>query len=189
MARVEGTPKKRDLRSRSAAFGFGVTLAAIAALAGAQFLLAPHTVAVVGRMDPAVDAWAVSQWRWQLAEFYATIVAIMATYWLLCTVAGKGQLLRVKSANVTLGSSGLIFALAVAVASFVQLPEAFKGTCRVLGVSDTFPPLPKGVFGFDRQTPCEIFLRQAVPSLLFGLPIILLLASAVLRIVGSHKQR
>lgn len=188
MATFHGPPEI-SLRLKSAAIGFGVTLATIAILAGAQFLLAPHTVAVVGRMDPEIDAWAVSQLRWQLTEFYTTVIAMMTIYWLLGTLAGRGQLLRVRSANVTLALSGAIFALAMAVATFIQVPEAFKGACPVLGISDTFSPLPEGVFGFDRQTPCEISLRRAVPSLLFGLPIILLIASAFLRIFGSRKQR
>ena len=188
MATVPGPPEK-DLRLKSAAIGFGVTLATIAVLGGAQFLLAPHTVAVVGRMDPEIDTWAVSQLRWQLAEFHAMVIAMMTIYWLLGTVAGRGQLLRIRSANVTLALSGLVFALAMAVATFVQVPEAFRGACPVLGVSETFPPLPEGVFGFDRQTPCETFLRRSVPSLLLGLPIVLLIASAVLRIFGPRKQR
>lgn len=187
MTTLHGPPPKH-LRLKSAAIGFGVTLATIAALAGAQFSLAPHTVAVVGRMDPVIDAWAVSQLRWQLGKFYAMVTAMLAIYWILVTVAAREQLLRIRSANVTLALSGLIFALAMAVATFVQVPEAFKGACTVLGVSDAFPPLPEGVFGFDRQTPCETFLRRAVPSLLLGLPIILLIASAVLRIFGSRTQ-
>ena len=187
MATVHDPPAKHR-RLKSAAIGFGVTLATIAALASAQFLLAPHTVAVVGRIDPVIDAWAVSQLRWQLGKFYAMVTAMLAIYWILVTVAARGQLLRIRSANVTLALSGLVFALAMAVATFVQVPEAFKGACPVLGVSDTYPPLPEGVFGFDRQTPCETFLRLAVPSLLLGLPIILLVASAVLRIFGSRTQ-
>ncbi|GGD58214.1 hypothetical protein GCM10010990_04440 [Croceicoccus mobilis] len=188
MATVHGPPAK-DLRLKSAAIGFGVTLATIAALAGVQFLLAPHTVTVVGQMDPEIDTWAVAQLRWQLGEFYALVIAMLAIYWLLVTAAGRGQLLRIRSANVTLAFSGLIFALAMAVATFVQVPEAFKAACPVLGVSDTFPPLPEGVFRFDGQTPCETFLRRAVPSCLFGLPTIMLIASAVLRIFGSRTQR
>ena len=188
MATVRGPPEK-DLRLKNAAVGFGVTLATIAALAGAQFLLAPHTVAVVGRMDPGIDTWAVSQLRWQLAEFHAMVIAMMAIYWLLGIVAGRGQLLQIRSANVTLALSGFTFALAMAVATFVQVPETFRGACSVLGISDTFAPLPEGVIGFDKQTPCETVLRRSVPSLLLGLPIILLIASAVLRIHGSHKHR
>ena len=188
MATTLRAPAK-DLRLKSAAIGFGVTLVTIFALAGAQLLLASHTVAVVGRMDPETDVWAVSQLREELGKFYAMVTAMLAIYWLWVTVAGRGHLLRIRSANVTLALSLLIFALAMAVATFVQVPEAFKGACPVLGVSDTFPPLPKGVFGFDKQTPCEAFLRRAVPLLLLGLPTVLLVASAVLRIFGSRRQR
>lgn len=175
-------------RAKSATIGFGITLAAIAALAGIQFLLAPQIVAGVGRTDPDIYAWAVSQLRIHIAEFYAIVVAILAVYWLLSAVAVRGELLANKGENVTLLLSGLAFALAIAVASFFQVPEAFKWGCPILGVSDTFPPLPAGTYRFDGQTPCETFLRQAVPSLLLGLPTILLVASAVLRIVGSRRQ-
>ena len=178
-----------ESRFKSAAIGFGVTFAAVATVAGAQFLLARHTVAIVGRMDPETNTWAVSQLRGHLAEFHVIVVAIVATYWLLVALAGRGQLLQVRSANFALALSGLIFASAMVVSSFVQVPEAFRVACPVFGVSDTFPPLPEGVFGFDRQTPCERFLRRAVPSILLGLPVILLISSAVLRVFGSRKQR
>jgi hypothetical protein len=180
---------RKDLRLQSAAVGFGITLVPIAALASAQFLLIPHTVTIVYQMDTELDAWAVSQLRRNVTAFYATAIGMMAIYWLLCAVAGSSQLLRIRSANVALVISGLIFGLAVAVATFARVPEAFRWTCPVFGVSDTFPPLPEGVISFDRQTPCEVFLGNAVPSVLLGLPVVLLFASAVLRIVGSRKQR
>lgn len=180
---------EKELRFKSAVIGFGLTTTAVAALAGAQFLLAPHTVTVVGRMDPEVDAWAVSQLRGHLAAFHAIVIAILAIYWSLSAISGKGQVLRIRSANFALAFSGLIFALAMVVSSFVQVPESFRVACPVLGIADTFPPLGDGVFGFDRQTPCETFLQRAVPSMLLGLPTILLISSAVLRIVGSRKRR
>jgi hypothetical protein len=173
---------------KSAAVGFGITLAWVAALASIQFLLVPYTVAVVGRMDPEIDDWAISAFRSQLAEAYAIVASILAAYWLLSAILGKGRFLEVKNANLTLALSGLVFALAMAVASLVPVPRAFKGACPILGLSDSLPSLSADRFGFDGQSPCETFLNRALPSLLLGLPLILLIASAVLRIVGSRKH-
>lgn len=187
MATIHGRPEN-DTRLKSAIIGFGATIAVISALAGAQFVLVPHTVAVVGRLDPDIDAWAVSLLRRQVVEFHAIVAAVMASYWLLCAVAGSGQLLRSRGANLTLALSGLIFALAMAIASFVPVMEALRGVCPILGISDTFPPPPEGKARFDGQTPCETFLQGAVPSFMLGLPTILLVSSAILRIVGSRRN-
>ena len=187
MSTVRCAPQETS-RFKGAAIGFGVTLVWIAALAGAQFLLAPHTVAVVGGMDPEIDAWVVTQLRAQLAETYAIIALILSAYWVLSAVFGGSQFLGIKSANVVLVLSGLVFASAIAVTSFVRVPEAFKGACSIFGVSDTFPPPTAGYARFDGLTPCETFLYPVVPSILLGLPVILLVVSAILRIVGSRRQ-
>ena len=169
-------------RFKSAVLGLGITLAPVAALACAQFLFAPHTVASVGGMDPKIDTWAVSSFRSALAEAYSVVGAIIFTYWLLTAMLGKGQFLHIRSANVALALSGLTFALAMAMASAVPVPgRLFKGFCSVLGLPDTLPG-----FGFDRQTPCEAFATGAVPIVLLGLPLILLATSAILRIVVSR---
>ncbi|GAA0284201.1 hypothetical protein GCM10009127_27080 [Alteraurantiacibacter aestuarii] len=156
-------------------------------MAGAQFLFAPYTVEVNG-FDPEIDAWVVSQWQRSLAVFYAIVVAILGSYWLLTAIAGRDHFLGSQSANVALILSYLAFALGMAVASFVQVPEDFRGACPLLGVSDSFPPLPDGVFGFDLETPCQEFIRGVTAAVSLGLPIILLLASAALRIVYSRRQ-
>lgn len=175
------------LRFKSAAIGFGVSVAAIAVLAGAQFLFAPYTAEVNG-FDPEIDAWVVSQWRRSLADFYAIAIAILGAYWLLTAVAGRANFLGSKSANSVLILSYLAFALGMAVASFVQVPEDFRGACPLLGVSDSFPRLPDGVLGFDRETPCQELIRGVTAAVSLGLPIILLLASAALRIVYSRRH-
>lgn len=161
----------------------------MAALAYAQFLLAPHTVAVVGGMDPHFDAWAVSAMRSLLAWGYTVIATIIVAYWLRTFTFGRGQFLKVKSANVVLALSGLAFGIAMAIASTVPMPaRLFKVACPVLNLPDTMPALPSGTFGFDGQTSCEAFAQGAVPVVLLGLPLILLATNAILRITVSRRR-
>lgn len=176
-------------RFKRAALGIGITLGPLAALAFAQFLLAPETVAQVGGMDPKVDAWAVSAVRSSLVQGYSVITIIIMAYWLLTGTLGRGQFLKIRSANVALALSGLTFAFAMAIASTVPMPgRLFKVACPVLGLPDTMPAIPRGTFGFDGQTSCEAFANGAVPIVLLGLPLILLATSAILRIVVSRRR-
>lgn len=177
-------------RFKGAAFGLGITLVPIAALACVQFLLAPYTVAAMGMMDPAIDARAVSSLQRGLVDAYAVIALIIAAYWLLVAALGRGQFLRIKSANVALALSVLTFALAMVIASTVPRTERlFKGACPVFGHSDELPTLgPDGTFGFDGQSSCEAFARGVAPIVLLGLPLILLITSASLRIVMSRRR-
>lgn len=176
-------------RFKRAVLGMGLTLVPVAALAYAQFLLAPHTVAVAGGMDPQVDAWAVSAVRSSLAQGYTVIATIIFAYWLLTGTFGKGQFLKIKSANVVLALSGLALGFAMAIASTVPMPaRLFKVACPVLGLPDTMAALPSGTFGFDGQTSCEAFAQGAVPIVLLGLPLILFVTSAILRIVLSRRR-
>ena len=173
-------------RFKGAAFGLAITLLPIATLACAQFLLAPYTVAVVGRMDPNIDTWAVSSFRGMLAKEYPVVALILAVHWLLVAALGSAQFLRIKSANIALALSGLTFALAMVIASTVPIPARlwlFKAVCPVLGLSDELPE-----FGFDGQSPCEAFANGALPIVLLGLPLTLLTTSAILRIIVSRRQ-
>ncbi len=171
-------------RLKGAAFGLGITLVPIAALACVQFLLAAYTVAAVGMMDPTLDPWAVPAFRRSVLNFYSVVALVIAAYWLLMATLCRGQFLRIRSANVTLVLSGFTFALAMVIASTVRMPaRLFKGTCPVLGLSDERP-----TFGFDGQSPCEAFATGAVPIVLLGLPLILLTTSAILRFVVSRRR-
>src|SRR5689334_7720202 len=100
-------------RLKVAAFGLGITLVPIVALACVQFLLAPYTVATVGRMDPGIDAWAVSSIRRDVVSFYSVVALIIAAYWLLAAALGRERFLQIKSANLVLALSVLTFALAM----------------------------------------------------------------------------
>ena len=163
--------------------GFGITLAPIVVLAGAQFLLAPQIVASVGGLDPKIHTWAVPFFRSELAVFYAFVASIICGYWVLTSTLGRGNFLRIRSANFALVVAGLTFAFATVVATAVPMPaRLFKGACPVLGLSDTQP-----TFGFDGQSDCEAFANGAVPIVLLGLPLVLLVTSAILRVVVSRR--
>lgn len=187
MPTLDSTSEQVD-RLKRAALGMGITLAPVAALACAQFLLAPRTVAVVGGMDPQVDVWAVSAVRCSLVQGYTVIATTISAYWLLTGTFSRGQFLKVRSANGVLALSGLALGFAMAIASTVPMPaRLFKVVCPVLGLPDTIPALPTGTFGFDGQSSCEAFAQGAVPTVLLGLPMILLTTSAILRIVLSRR--
>ena len=175
-------------RGKCAAAGLAITLVPVAALACAQFFSAPHTVIALG-MNPKIDTWAVASLRSALIEGYSVVALIVSSYWLLTAVFGRGQLLKIKSANIALVLSGLTFALAMTIASIVPtLGTFFKHACPLLGLPDTMPPLPAGEYRFDGQTSCEVFATGAAPIVLLGVPLVLLASSAILRIAVSRRR-
>lgn len=171
-------------RLRDAGLGLALTVKPLAAIACAQFVLARHTVRVVGGMDPNIDTWAIAQFRSALITFYASVFCIVLTYWLLTAALGRSQILAIKSANVTMVFSGLLFGCAMAVASTVPAPAMLlKVACPILNLSDVYPK-----FGFDNRTACEAFANAILPLLLLGVPTLLLAASAIFRISGSRHR-
>lgn len=180
-------PIGQATRIKRAGFGLAITLMPIVALATAQFVIAPYTAAANLGNDPELNAWAVTDIRRSLAHLYSVITLILAIYWLFTAFLGGNQILKIKSANVVLALSIVTFALGIAIVSLFQVPDAFRGGCPILGLPNTIH-YPAGTFGFDGQSPCDAFLRQAVLSLMLGLPLILLAASAVLRIFGSRRR-
>lgn len=168
-------------RFRSAAFGFGITVAPIAVIACLQFLLVPYTVALRDT-DPEYVAWAVPSLRGILVNIHAVVVLIIAAYWLFVATFGGGQILRIKSANIVLALSGLLFALFMVEWSSAgtNLSELLSGLCPR-------PVLPDDGLSFGWHRPsCRA--REIVANVLFLAPIILLIASAILRIVVSQRR-
>lgn len=180
-------PTGQSSRIKRAGLGLGVTLMPIAALATAQYVIAPYSVAINLGNDPELNARAVSDLRRSLAHLYSVVALVLAIYWLLTAFLGGIQLLKIKSANVVLALSVVTFASGIGVVSFFQVPDAFRGSCPILGLPDKIHH-PAGTFVFDGQSPCDAFLRLSVASLILGLPLILLAASAFLRILGSRRQ-
>lgn len=168
----------------AAARGLAVTVVPLAALEAANLFFSHQIGERIGGVDPEIDTWAVPALRSALIEGYLVVAAIVIGYWLLCAAFGKGQILDVKSANMTLGLSGLIFALAMLIASILPTPwMLFQWVCPILGLSEEYPK-----FGFDVQSNCENFTRMAAPSVLLGVPMVLLIASAILRITVSRRK-
>lgn len=168
----------------AAARGLAVTIVPLAALAAVNLYFAPQIVERIVGVDPAIETWAVPALRGALIEGYLVVTAIVIGYWLFSAAFGRGQILDVRCANMALGLSGLIFALTVLIASIFPTPwTLFEWVCPILGLSQEYPK-----FGFDVQSSCENFTRMVVPAVLLGVPMILLIGSAVLRIIVSRRK-
>ena len=174
-------------RLTEAALGFAVTALPLAAIGSAQFLLARRTVEVAGGMDPDIDTWAVAQFRSALTSTYAVVTCLVMAYWLLTATLGRGRILAIRSANVTLVLSGSVFGCVMVIASAVRAPTALlKAACPLLRLSDTYPK-----FGFDVPTACGAFAYSAFSALqilLLGLSALLLTTSVILRISLSRYR-
>ena len=172
----------RANRPREAALGFGVTVVPLLAVGCLQFLLAPTIVERAG-FNSETESWVTTQYRDGIVSGYTWISAIVFTYWMVALTLGRGKILAIKSANVTLGASVLIFALAMATASIFPEPSLlFKWSCPMLGHADSLSG-----FGFDGQTPCEAFAYMAANAVLLGLPLLFLATSAILRVAVSRR--
>jgi hypothetical protein len=173
-------------RLKAAAWGFAVTALPLAAIGMGQFLIARHTVLVVGGMNPDVDTWAVIEVQQSLAPAYTTIACVVAIYWLVTAALSRGHFLTIKSANATLALSCFAFGCAIAIMSTVPAPaRVFESACPYLDLPDTYYDSSHG-FGFDVPTACEAFAHNALRKILLGLPGILLAISAILRISLSR---
>ena len=167
-------------RVKGAAFGFGITMAPIVVIACMQFLFVPYTVALVST-DPEHVAWAVPSLPAILVNIHAVVALIIAAHWLFVAIVGGGQFLRIRSANIVLALSGLHFALFMVEWSGAGMPsyELLKGLCPGLDLSN-------GVANVGWHVPrCRA--RDILGNVLLLGPIILLIASAILRIIVSRR--
>jgi hypothetical protein len=174
-------------RLKAAAIGFGITIAPVGVLAAAQFAFLPQMAGAIEGLDSNEQAWAVSVLRRDWLAFHAAAAALVAIYWLLTAALGRGQLLQLRAANVTLALFVFALVTLAAYGSFIQWPGQIKGVCPFLGISDTDAP-----FGFDAQSSCDTFSYAAHPIIvlaLLGLSVVLLAASVILRIVSSRRAR
>jgi hypothetical protein len=177
----------RPNRLKAAAVGFGITVAPVGAVAVTQFAFLPQIVGAIEGLDISEQMWAVSVLRRDWLTFHAAAAALIAVYWLLTAVLGKGQLLQSRAANVTLALFVFAIVILTIYGSFVQWPEQIKGACPFLGISDTDAP-----FGFDAQSSCDTFsygAHMTIVLALFGMSVVLLATSAILRIASSRLAR
>ena len=173
-------------RIKNSALGMVVTLIPVFAIAVAQYTLAPKIVATLYRIDPRMETWIVPAYRASLVKGYPAVVLIIVLYWLLAMAFGKGPFLKIRSANVLLAFSWFSFAIAMIIASTVAVPGTlFRGACALFELDKTTP-----VFGLDDvKSECDAFTDTAAVVILLGLPLVLLVLSAALRIAISRSHR
>ena len=169
-------------RMRLAAIGTGLSLLPIAMIAFAHFRYVPRMVRNIG-FDPRTDEWIVTQIETDLFLFYLAVAVILTAYWICAAWWGRGDILRIRSANFC--PAACMLGLAVWMTYWSLLSDrnhSFKNICSRFGIADEYPE-----FGFDGQSQCDVFLTNTIPIALFVSVIILFLLSAVLRIVFSRR--
>ncbi|HTU13465.1 MAG TPA: hypothetical protein VMG08_21425 [Allosphingosinicella sp.] len=167
---------------KDAAFGLGVTLLPIFVLACVQYLSAPYTMTVVYMNDPQTEAWAVQSWRHILVIQYAVIALLIAACWLPVAKLGGARFLRIGSANIFLALAILIYAYGQMEVTFLGSESPFRGLCPLAGL----PAEPRG-YGIH-MTRCDKFVGDVSFFLFFGVPLLLLATSFVLRIILSRRR-
>lgn len=173
-------------RLKVATVGFGITVAPLAFIAMAQFAVIPRIVGARESSASSEHAATISELRMEWLSFHAFAVTLVAIYWLLTAVFGRGQLLRFRAANVTLGLFVLVIMAAAPFYAFIPWPDDLKGICPFFGISDEYT----NPYAIHAQSSCDSFVSAAhmITLLgLIGLPVPLLVASVIVRIVSSRR--
>lgn len=171
-------------RLRQTSLGPAVTLFPALLLAALHFSFAPQIVARGSEMTLEEKAGFASLYRSSLLETFAYPLSLIALYWLLTAIFAKGDLLRVRPANITLGLAIISISI-VGILPFFLSPEppALAKVCSVLGISQTdWPP------GFDTQSSCDRFSGMTIATMWVILPAFLLTISAGFRIFFSRLR-
>ena len=169
-------------RIRLAAIGTGISLLPVAMIAFAHFRYVPQMVRNIG-FDPRTDEWIVTQIETDLSLFYLAVAGLLTAYWMCAAWLGRGDILRIRSANFCLAACVLGLAVWMTYWSFLSdRNHSLRIICSTFGIADEYPE-----FGFDVQSQCDVFLMNTIPIALFVSVIILFLLSAVLRIVFSRR--
>ena len=169
-------------RMRLAAIGTGISLLPIAMMAFAHFGYVPKMVRNIG-FDPRTDEWIVTQIETDLSLLYIAVAGILTVYWICAAWLGRGDILRIRSANSCLAAC--VLGLAVWMTYWSLLSDrnhSFKNLCSAFGIADDYPEVM-----FDGQSECDVFVMNTIPIALFVSVIILFLVSAILRIVVSRR--
>lgn len=172
---------------KAATLGFGVTVTPIVIVAATQNIFMPQIVTVLQGVDSNDQAWVVSSLRREWLGVHTTAATIIAVYWLLTVVLGRGQLLRLKAANLTLAFCIVAYLTMTFYYIFVQWPDGLKVVCPFLGISDTDAPR----FVFDAQSSCGAFAYAVHQSIVLGTLglIVPLTISLIIRIVSSRRTK
>ena len=181
-----GTTEVFTSRLKAVAVGFGVTVAPLGMIAVTQFAFMPQIVGTFEGLDRNAQALAVSSLRRDWLTFHAVAAILVASYWLLSTALGRGELLRLRAANISLASFVFAYVVITLYSCFSPWGEVFTRLCPYLGISDTNSP-----FGFDTLSSCGAFAYAAHRIIVLGtlgLPL-LLATSLIVRIVSSRRMR
>lgn len=89
-------------RLKAATVGFCTTIAPLGIIAVAQLTFMPQIVGTFEGLDSNGQVSTVSYLRGEWFTFHAAVAILVAIYWLLTAIFGRGQLLRLRAANVTL---------------------------------------------------------------------------------------
>lgn len=167
----------------AAAYGFGLTMMPVLILAAIQLLFAESIIGSVADPSLQFDDWVVRSFRVNIVVAHFKIILILASCWLIILLFSTGPFLSKNRANATLVSSGVCFAAAIAAASVIRSPDrVLEIACPYLGIQSSTVG-----FQFDGATDCEAFAQAALPVLFLGPPTLLLLVSAVQRILASRR--
>lgn len=170
---------------KAATVGFAITVAPLAIVALAQNIVMPQVVAVAQEVvsdDRArIVAWLRSEWL----RMHTIVATIIAMYWLLTALFGRGQLLRAKAANLSLALCVFTYLTITIFFSFFQRPDDLRVVCLFLSISDTDAPS----FAFDGRSSCGDFIRAAHQLLMLGMLglVVPLTISLIVRIVSSRR--
>jgi hypothetical protein len=182
IANMNGSPESStEHRLKQAIIGVSITLLPLLVLAGSHLSLLQKILIETYGLDPEEARWAVSEFWHEYAASHAYPMSLLILHWIISAAIGRGDFLKVRSANLALALSIISFALAVFLASVS--PPPFNAVCSILGISRTDWP-----FGFDTQSSCERYSWIAAGTLAVVLPALLIAASAFLRILISRRR-
>ncbi|MBB3910079.1 hypothetical protein GGQ81_000680 [Sphingomonas desiccabilis] len=172
---------------KAATVGFAITVAPLAIVAVAQNVLMPQVVAVVQEVVSDDQAWMVASLRSEWLRMHTIVVMLIAIYWLLTALFGRGQLLSSKAANLSLALCVFTYLTMTIYFTFFQRPDDLRGVCPFLSISDTDAPS----FAFDGRSSCGHFIYAAHQLLILGMLglVVPLTGSLIVRIVSSRRAR
>ena len=179
---MNGPPESlKERRFKQAIIGSLITLIPLLLVAALHLSFLPNILIETYGLDPKEARWAVSVFWHDYAASHAYPLSLVILHWVLSAAIGRGDFLKVRSANLLLAFSIISYALAVLLASLA--PPPYGTVCSILGISQTDWP-----FGFDTQSSCESYSWIAAGSLAVVLPALLIAASAALRIFISRRR-
>lgn len=173
-------------RLEAATMGFGITLAPLCIIAASQLAFLPQIIGIVEGADGNEQALLMSSLRKDWLILHISAAIMVAIYWLLTAMLGKGQFLRLRVANIILAFFVFAIMALTLYGSFIQWPAKLKGLCPFLDIPDTHTQ----IYAFDGQSRCDMFVQRTHMMMIFGLlglSTLLLVTSLMVRIISSRR--